>query len=181
MNINNIIITISRALPFAYDKLLSWFYKKSMKQCGKAVLLRPSSSDYRGLHNLSLGHHVLIPRNATIYCTEATLTIGNYVVFGPAPTIMTGDHRIDKLGEYMFEVRDKLPENDMPVVIEDDVWVGAHVTILKGVTICRGSVIAAGAVVNKSFPPYSIIGGVPARLIRQRFTEEQIVEHEAKL
>ena len=121
MNIYNIVISISKAFPFAYDKLLSWFYKKSMKHCGRSVHLRPSSSDYRGLHNLSLGHHVLIPRNATIYCTEATLTIGNYVMFGPAPTIMTGDHRIDLLGEYMFEVRDKSPESDIPVVIEDDV------------------------------------------------------------
>jgi len=73
---------------------------------------------------------------------------------------------------------EKLPENDMPVVIEDDVWCGANVTILKGVTIGHGSVVAAGAVVTKSFPPYSIIGGVPAKLIRMRFTPEQIEDHE---
>lgn len=58
---------------------------------------------------------------------------------------------------------EKLPNNDLPVVIEDDVWCGANVTILKGVTIGHGSVVAAGAVVTKSFPPYSIIGGVPKR------------------
>lgn len=73
---------------------------------------------------------------------------------------------------------EKLPENDMPVVIEDDVWCGANVIILKGVTIGHGSVVAAGAVVTKSFPPYSIIGGVPAKLIRMRFTPEQIEDHE---
>ena len=58
---------------------------------------------------------------------------------------------------------------DQPVVIEDDVWVGANVTILKGVTIGHGSVVAAGAVVTKSCPPYSIIGGVPAKILRKRF------------
>lgn len=58
---------------------------------------------------------------------------------------------------------------DQPVVIEDDVWVGANVTILKGVTIGHGSVVAAGAVVTKSCPPYSIIGGVPAKVLRKRF------------
>ena len=58
---------------------------------------------------------------------------------------------------------------NQPVVIEDDVWVGANVTILKGVTIGHGSVVAAGAVVTKSCPPYSIIGGVPAKVLRRRF------------
>jgi acetyltransferase-like isoleucine patch superfamily enzyme len=101
-------------------------------------------------------------------------------LFGPHPTIITGDHRIDVIGKFINKVTDdeKLPENDMPVVIEDDVWCGANVTILKGVTIGHGSVVAAGAVVTKSFPPYSIIGGVPAKLIRMRFTPEQIEDHE---
>jgi len=78
-------------------------------------------------------------------------------------------------------VEEKLPENDLPVVIEDECWIGANVTILKGVTIGRGSVVAAGAVVTKSCEPYSIIGGVPAKLIKMRFTPEQIVEHEGIL
>ena len=56
--------------------------------------------------------------------------------------------------------------------------VGCNVTILKGVTIGRGSVVAAGAVVTKSCPPYSIIGGVPAKIIKQRFTIDEIVKHE---
>ena len=51
-------------------------------------------------------------------------------------------------------------------------------TILKGVTIGRGCIVAAGAVVNKSTPPYSIVGGVPAKVLKMRFTEEEIIEHE---
>ena len=54
-------------------------------------------------------------------------------------------------------------------------------TILKGVTIGRGSVVAAGAVVTKSCPPYSIIGGVPAKVLKMRFTPEEIVKHESIL
>ena len=82
------------------------------------------------------------------------------------------------IGKYILDITEKLPENDAPVVIEDDVWCGANVTILKGVTIGRGSVIAAGSVVTRSIPPYSIAGGVPARVIKKRFSEEQIKEHE---
>ena len=85
------------------------------------------------------------------------------------------------IGKYIIDSKEKLTENDAPVIIEDDVWTGANVTILKGVTIGRGSVIAAGAVVTKSFPPYSIIGGVPAKLLKMRFTPDEIEKHERLL
>ena len=127
---------------------------------------------------MTVGDYTSIPKGARFYCTEAPLIIGKKVIFGPHPTIITGDHRTDVIGKYIMDSKEKLPENDAPVVIEDDVWTGANVTILKGVTIGRGSVIAAGAVVTKSFPPYSIIGGVPAKLIKMRFTPEEIEEHE---
>lgn len=80
-----------------------------------------------------------------------------------------------------MDCNEKLPQNDAPVVIEDDVWCGANVTILKGVTIGRGAVIAAGAVVTKSCPPYSIVGGVPAKILKYRFNKEQILQHENTL
>lgn len=60
-------------------------------------------------------------------------------------------------------------------------WIGCNVTIFKGVTIGRGCVVAAGAVVTKSCPPYSVIGGVPAKVIKKRFTEEKIIKHEELL
>lgn len=130
-----------------------------MKTCGSNVRLHPSTSVYFGIENLSLGNNVSIPRYAHIFCTDASLTIGNNVIFGPSPTIVTGNHRIDVIGKPMIDVNEKLPENDEEVIIEDDVWVGANVTILKGVTIGRGSVIAAGAVVSRCVPPYSVSGG----------------------
>ena len=157
---------------------MSRWYKSQMKRCGENVHLHPSTSVYFGLENLSLGNNVSIPRYAHIFCTDAPLTIGNNVIFGPAPTIVTGNHRIDVIGKPIIDVHEKLSENDEAVVVEDDVWVGAHVTILKGVTIRRGSVVAAGSVVNKPTPPYSISGGVPAKTIKFRFTIEEILEHE---
>lgn len=151
-----------------------------MKYCGKGVYLRPTSCDIKGVENLSIGDGTSIPKGSTFYCTEAELIIGKKVIFGPKPTIITGDHRIDIIGAHIIDVctAEKLPENDLPVSIEDGCWIGANVTILKGVTIGRGSVIAAGAVVTKSCAPYSIIGGVPAKLIKMRFTPDQIIEHE---
>lgn len=173
-----LIIKATAILPWFWDKILLFFYSKAMKYCGKNVYLRPSQSDLKGLWNLSIGDGTSIPKGSIFYCTEAPLTIGKKVIFGPHPTIITGDHRIDIIGNYIIDNTEKLPENDAPVIIEDDVWCGANVTILKGVTIGRGSVIAAGAVVTKDIPPYSIAGGIPAKVLKQRFTPEQIIEHE---
>lgn len=61
-------------------------------------------------------------------------------------------------------------------VIGNDVWIGSHVIILGGVTIGDGAIIAAGAVVTKDVPPYSIVGGVPAKIIRYRFKEDYIIK-----
>lgn len=183
MKLHTFIIKASKAVPFLYDVFLAYFYRKAMKSCGRGVYIRPSCSDIKGLENLSVGEYTSIPKGSVIYCTGASCTIGNKVLFGPKPVIITGDHRIDLLGKHVIDITDeeKLPENDQPVVIEDGVWTGANVIILKGVTIGRGSVVAAGSVVTKSCAPYSIIGGVPAKLIKMRFTPEQIVEHEKLL
>lgn len=152
-----------------------------MRYCGTNVQIKPTSSVYFGLENLSIGDNVSIPRYAHIFCTESPLTIGNNVLFGPSPTIVTGNHRVDVVGTFIVNSHKKLPENDKEVIIEDDIWIGANVTILMGVLIGRGSVVAAGAVVNKSCPPYSIIGGVPAKVLKFRFTVDEIIEHERKL
>lgn len=69
----------------------------------------------------------------------------------------------------------------MPIVIEDDVFIGHNVTILKVVTIGKDSVVTSGSVVTKSFPPYSIIDGVSAKLLKMRFSDEEIAEHEKHL
>ena len=183
MNIYSLLVKMSLAPSWLWDRLWSPVWKRAMKYCGKGVSLRPMSSDIKGLENLSIGDGTSIPKGSTFYCTEAPLTIGRKVIFGPRPTIVTGDHRIDLIGKYIIDVTvdEKLSENDAPVVIEDDVWVGANVTILKGVTIGRGSVVAAGAVVTQSFPPYSIVGGVPAKLIKRRFSEDQAKENDRLL
>ena len=173
-------VRLSLSFSYLWDKLWAPVWKRAMKHCGKGVYLRPMSSDIKGLENLSIGDDTSIPKGSTFYCTGAELIIGKKVIFGPKPTIITGDHRIDIIGKHIIDVTtdEKLPENDLPVIIEDGCWIGANVTILKGVTVGHGSVIAAGAVVTKCCEPYSIIGGVPAKLIKMRFTPEQIIEHE---
>lgn len=174
-------LTFSVLPSYLWDMLFVRYYKSSMKHCGKNVYIRPSHCDLKGLWNMSVGNNVSIPKGSIFYCTEATLIIGNNVIFGPRPTIITGDHRIDVIGKYITDSHEKVPENDAPVFIEDDVWTGANITILKGVTIGRGSVIASGAIVTKTCPPYSIVGGIPAKILKYRFSIEEALKHEEKL
>lgn len=129
--------------------------------------------------NLYLGKNSSIGANATLYSTRAKIVIGSDFMSGPGMTIITGDHRTDILGRTMRSVTDadKRPEDDADVVIENDVWVGANVTILKGVKIGTGSIVAAGSVVTKDVLPFSVVGGAPAKLIKMRFTEDEIEQH----
>lgn len=140
-----------------------------------------SPFDHFSYATITLGDDVSISVGAHFSATESEIVIGNKVMFGPNVTIMGGDHNISQIGRYMYDVVDKLPDNDLPVHIEDDVWVGTGAIILKGVTIGRGSVVAAGAVVIRDVPPYAIVGGVPAKVIRMRWNEETIAEHERLL
>lgn len=152
--------------------------KGAMGSCGKNVTIGRKAS-FSGIGNIHCKNNVAIGANCLFMTTRANIFIGNHVMFGPGVTIITGNHKIDIVGRYMDTITDaeKSSEDDMDVVIGDDVWLGANSTILKGVTIGEGTVVAAGAVVTKDVPPYSIVGGVPAKVLKMRFDEETIIKH----
>lgn len=162
--------TVQKFKRASFKLFCAPFIKRSFGSCGKNVTV-PRKGSYSGIQNIHLGNNVSLGTGVTILSTKAHLYIGNDVMFGPNVTIVTGDHRTDIKGRTMASIKDneKLPENDQDVIIEDDVWIGANATILKGVTIHTGSIVSAGAVVTKDVEPYSIVGGVPAKLIKKRF------------
>ena len=112
---------------------------------------------------------------------KSAITIGNKVMLAPHVTIVGGDHNTSVVGRFMFDVKVKRPEDDQAVTIEDDVWVGTGAIILKGVRIGRGAIVAAGSVVTREVPPYTVVAGVPAKVISVRFDVDTIIAHEARL
>lgn len=128
--------------------------------------------------NIVIGNHVVIGSHSIFLSANAKIYIGNYVFLGPHVLIATGNHRTDIIGEYMYNVKDKLPENDADVIIENDVWIGMGSIILKGVHIGRGAIIGAGSVVTKDIAPYEIYVGNSEVRCFQRFTPDEIKKHE---
>ncbi|QJD31429.1 acyltransferase [Methylococcus geothermalis] len=108
--------------------------------------------------NLEIGHNTIIGNDAFIDARNG-VTIGNNVSLSMGVWIWTMEH--DPQDPWYGA-------KGGPVVIEDYAWISCRVVILPGVTIGKGAVVAAGAVVTKDVPPYKIVGGVPARVIGER-------------
>ncbi|MEC5270294.1 CatB-related O-acetyltransferase [Heyndrickxia coagulans] len=109
------------------------------------------------------------------------LVIGNYVSIAPGVKfVLGGNHRLDSFSTYPFKVMMLGDKNEATskgrIIVEDDVWIGMDSLILSGVTIGKGAVIAARSVVTKDVPPYSVVAGNPAKVIKYRFDEDIIGE-----
>lgn len=161
------------------NRIFRYFLRSGFRKCG--INVKFNHKDTFTYKNITVGNDVYIAPGAVFLSTDSEIFIGNKVLFGPNVTIITGDHAADLRGRYIFDITEKKSGEDLPVIIEDDVWVGTGVIILKGVTVKRGAIVAAGAVVTKDVPPYAIVGGVPAKLLRFRGSNEGIAEHEQML
>lgn len=127
---------------------------------GKRLTLEKGANFGTG-KGISIGDFSGIGMNCYI---RGPLTIGDNVMMGPDVVILTSSHNFERT-----DIPVRLQgDSQEPVSIGNDVWIGQRVIILPGVTIGDGVIIGAGAVVTKDIPPYTIIGGVPAKIIKDR-------------
>lgn len=138
--------------------------KKIFKSMGKHVNIEKGArfgngseveiGDYSGI-----GINAVIPRNSRI---------GRHVMMAPNVFIFTRNHEFSDATTPMCFQGETPPKR---VVIEDDVWIGRNVMVMPGRTIRKGSIVAAGCILTKDFPEYSVIGGNPSKLIKSRITQ----------
>ena len=161
------------------------YYKKKLKSSGKNIYF-DSGVTVLGPENIEIGENIFFMKNSFLYANEGgvikignnfalnsntqlgasggSIYIGDNVLIGPNCVLRAADHVFASLEK---PIRFQGHQGGV-ITIEDDVWIGANCVILKDVTIGRGSVVAAGAVVTKSVEPFSIIAGVPAKVISKR-------------
>jgi maltose O-acetyltransferase len=123
------------------------------------------SFGYTNPQNISIGDNVYFNVHVRLIAKgDASITIGKNVMIGSYTYIFTTQHT--------FERRDipirKQKNIYKSIIIEDDCWIGTNVVILPGIKIKKGAIVGAGSVVTKDVPAYTIVGGVPAKIIKKR-------------
>ena len=117
----------------------------------------------------------------SMFNETARLKIGSFCSIGPhVEFLLSSDHASQHFSTFPFKVKYGLEEfegiSKGDIIVDDDVWIGYGATILSGVHIGQGAIIAAGSIVVKDIPPYAIVAGVPAKVVKYRFRQEIIDE-----
>lgn len=181
--------------PNWWIRLFSFTYLKRGKG---SVIYRSVRQDLPPFNHFSLGRYSVVEDFSCLNNAVGDLIIGDYTRIGLGNTIIgpavIGNHvhlaqnvTVTGLNHNFANVEKRIDEQGVttaPIVIEDDVWVGANAVILPGVTLGRHCVIAAGSIVNRSVPPFSVCAGTPARVVKQynfaKGTWEKISHQESK-
>ncbi|WP_343318568.1 sugar O-acetyltransferase [Sphingobacterium multivorum] len=141
--------------------------QKLFKATGNRFFLEPPFRCDYGYH-ITIGENFYSNYNCTIL-DGAPVTIGENVLFGPNVSLFTAGHPLH------FEARNQGWEFALPIVIEDNVWIGGHVVVNPGVRIGKNSVIGSGSVVTKDIPADVVAAGNPCRIIRNITAADRII------
>ncbi len=135
-------------------------------------------NSYFDIENVKVGKESYGEINVVTFGNECNITIGHYVSIAQEVVfIANAEHYTDHITTFPMKVKilqniDHEAFSKGDIIVDDDVWIGYGVKILSGVHIGQGAVIAAGAVVKDDAPPYSIVGGIPAKVLKYRFSQE---------
>ena len=136
----------------------------------------------KGTKNVYLYENTFIQANTVILSTLAKFIMKKNSGAAEGLTVVTGNHQSFPGVWFRFITDSKKNKKmDKDVIVEEDVWIGARVTLLAGTIVGRGAEIGAGSVCRGKIPPYAIVVGNPAKVVGYRFTPEEVIEHEKAL
>ncbi|WP_081277550.1 CatB-related O-acetyltransferase [Bifidobacterium pseudolongum] len=135
------------------------------------------AGDYFPLNKVQVGQYTYGSLHVVSYgSSNESLTIGDFCsIADDVVFLLGGGHSLDTFSTYPFEEKFEgriSAASKGPIVVKDDVWIGFRATILSGVTLGQGCVVGAGAVVCNDIPPYAVVGGIPAKVLKYRFDEK---------
>lgn len=163
MNLLKILFKLEYYLKGITNRIKRVYMYSKFKSVGKDVRINTNCKLYWP-ENMDFKNHIFIEEGAHLSCREG-LSIGNHVMIGPNVTIIGGDHSYEDTETEMWNHSKGI---DKKIIIEDDVWIGANVTLLKNAHIAKGCVIGACSVVTKKTEPYGVYIGNPAKFIKSR-------------
>lgn len=146
-------------------KIRQIYWSKRFKSCGKNFLCC-SGTKIHGAKNIIVGDNVRFGEKNYIN-GRGGITFGNNIAIGPEVFMWSWNHNYHAPSHLPF---DHVIINK-PITVEDNVWIGSRSTIIPGITIGEGAVIAMGSVVCKDVPPCAVVGGNPAKVIKYRDIE----------
>lgn len=161
-------ISVGKSLTLGDYVEINALSKHGVKIGNNVSILRNTIIECTGVirdigEGLTIGNHVGIAQNCFIQ-VRGPVEIGSHVIFGPGVSLFAENHNSSDPEQYIMDQG----ATKIGIHICDGVWVGANVTILDGVTIGEHAILAAGCLVAKDVPSYSIVGGIPAKVIKIR-------------
>lgn len=172
---------IFKRLKHALGILMHYYVKPNPTELGyfgkNASLGIPA--DLKKPQNIYLYDHARIGRRSTIMTMgESRFVMKRESGAAEGLTVITSNHK-QRIGQFRTGGNEDNIYRD--IIVEEDVWIGINVTLLSGAHIGRGAIIGAGAVVRKPIPPYAVVVGNPGRIIKFKWSIDEILEHEKKL
>ena len=127
---------------------------------------------------LFMDDYTRVMPHAKLVLNKGKLFIGKFTAIGPGLTVVTDNHTPTVGLPYFFTGSRHVNDRSVDIHVGEDCWIGANVTMLPGCEVGRGTMVGACALLNKKYPPYAFLAGVPAKIKGVKFSKEQILKHE---